>query len=234
MIDNKKVMAIIPARGGSKRLPRKNTMPLKGKPLIGWTIEAAQKSKYIDSVFLSTDDENIADISKHFGVDIPEFRPKELASDKATTQSVVLYTLEKHAQDIDIILVLQPTSPLRTEEHVDEALELLIEKGAFSVVSVTPCEHPPMWSNTLPKDGSMGQFIRKESNVRSQDFGDFYRLNGALYLYDVSKLKEIGSMEYRHDSFAYVMSNETSVDIDTDLDFKFAEFLLSSKTELRC
>ncbi|RYU67840.1 acylneuraminate cytidylyltransferase family protein [Aliivibrio finisterrensis] len=226
MINNKKVMAIIPARGGSKRLPRKNVLPLKGKPLIGWTIEAAQQSKYIDTVFVSTDDQEIAEVAKQFGVDVPELRPEYLASDIATTQSVIFYTLETFGKDVDVALILQPTSPLRTAKHIDEAIEMLINKNAESIVSVTPCEHPPQWANTLPSDGSMGEFLRPEAFQRSQDLGEPYRLNGAIYVYDTIQLKERGEMLYTDKTFAYVMENKKSVDIDTQLDFEYAEFLI--------
>lgn len=227
MINKKKVMAIIPARGGSKRLPGKNLLLLNGKPLIGWTIEAAQKSKYIDTILVSTDDQKISDISQQFGIKIPELRPEMLASDTASTQSVVFYTLEKFGKDIDIVMILQPTSPLRTSEHIDEALELFIQKEAFSVVSVTPCEHSPLWSNTLPQDGSMGAFLRRDALQRSQDLEEFYRLNGAIYAFDVKKLKERGEICYTNESFSYVMNNRVSIDIDSQLDFDIAEFLSS-------
>lgn len=226
MISDKKVMAIIPARGGSKRLPRKNVLPLNGKPLIAWSIEAAQQSKYIDTVFVSTDDQEIAEVSQKFGVDVPELRPEKLASDTATTQSVIFYTLDKFGKDVDIVLILQPTSPLRTAKHIDDAIEMLINKTAESIVSVTPCEHPPQWANTLPSNGSMGEFLRPEAFQRSQDLGDPYRLNGAIYVYDTIQLKERGEMVYTDKTFAYVMENRNSVDIDTKLDFEYAEFLL--------
>ncbi|WP_061039814.1 cytidylyltransferase domain-containing protein [Vibrio coralliirubri] len=229
MIDTKRVLAIIPARGGSKRLPRKNVLPLAGKPLIGWSIDAAKKSKYVDQVFVSTDDQEIADASSLFGVDVPELRPDHLASDTATTESVLTYTLEKFGRDVDIIVLLQPTSPLRTAQHIDEALDLFIEKQAFSVVSVTPCEHPPLWANTLPEDGTMGDFIRPEALKRSQDCGDFYRFNGAIYIFDARKLMEYGEIRYTEESFAYVMENRVSFDIDQQLDFELAEFFMNKE-----
>ncbi|MGF1762551.1 cytidylyltransferase domain-containing protein [Aliivibrio kagoshimensis] len=228
MINKKKVMAIIPGRGGSKRLPRKNVLTLNGKPLIGWSIEAAQKSKYIDTLFVSTDDQEVAEVSRSYDVEVPELRPGELSSDIATTESVLFYTLNKFGCDIDIVVVLQPTSPLRTAEHIDEALELLIKKDAFSVVSVTPCEHSPLWSNTLPEDESMGEFLPTETMKRSQDLDKYYRLNGAIYCFNKYRLKEIGKICYTSESFAYVMGNDVSVDIDTQLDFDIAELLLKS------
>lgn len=220
-------MAFIPARGGSKRLPRKNVLPLAGQPLINWSIEAGIKSQYIDRVFVSTDDKEIADVACQLDVELPELRPAELASDTAKTEDVLLYSLEKFAPDIDIVVLLQPTSPLRTAEHIDEALEQFIQQKAFSVVSVTPCEHPPLWSNTLPKNNSMGDFIRHEALSRSQDISQYYRLNGAIYIFDVKKLREYKEIRYTSETYAYKMSNEVSFDIDNKLDFDLAEFFMS-------
>lgn len=229
MISGKRVIAIIPARGGSKRLPRKNVLPLGGKPLIGWTIDAARDSKYIDDVFVSTDNQEIADISAQFGVVVPELRPSYLSTDVATTQSVVFYTIEKYGNNADIVIILQPTSPLRSAKHIDEALELFVHKEAFSVVSLTPCEHPPLWANTLPENGSLGYFLSHEANKRSQELGQFYRLNGAIFIYDIVKLISCGHMSYRNDSYAYKMGNEFSVDIDSALDFEFTKFIMKDK-----
>ncbi|MEF3021846.1 acylneuraminate cytidylyltransferase family protein [Vibrio mimicus] len=229
MINGKRVIAIIPARGGSKRLPRKNVLPLADKPLIGWSIEAAQKSKYVDEIFVSTDDQEIVDVASEFGIHVPELRPIELASDTASSSDVLIYTLKKFAQQSNIVILLQPTSPLRAAEHIDEGLELFIAKDAFSVVSVTPCEHSPLWANTLPDDASMGDFIRPEALQRSQDLSQFYRLNGALYIFDTSQLLEFGHICYTSRSYAYVMDNRISFDIDQQLDFELAEVFIQKQ-----
>lgn len=231
MINNKRVLAIVPARGGSKRLPRKNILTIAGKPLIHWTIEAALNSKYIDEVLISTDDADIADVSSKYNISLPELRPSGLSTDQASTQDVILYTLQKFGGDFDIVVILQPTSPLRQSEHIDGAFELFIKNEAFSIVSVTPCEHPPIWSNTLPVDGSMGKFLNKDSNKRSQELDSYYRLNGAIYIYDVRKLISNGEMKYTNKTYAYKMCNRTSVDIDTQLDFDFASLLLNKATK---
>lgn len=226
MINGKKVLAIIPARGGSKRLPRKNILPLGGKPLIGWTIEAAQNSTYVDDIFISTDDQDIADVASQFGIIVPELRPEELSTDTATTQSVLFYTLKKYGGNSQIVVLLQPTSPFRSAQHIDGAIESLVEKSAFSVVSVTPCEHPPQWANILPENGSMKDFLRLANNKRSQDLGEAFRLNGAIYVYDLYRLLTIGEIVYREDTYAYKMPNDTSIDIDNQIDFDMAEFFL--------
>ena len=157
---NKTFLAIIPARGGSKRLPRKNILDLCGKPLISWSIEAALKSKYISKVVVSSDDEEILNISSNFGADIIK-RPYELANDTATTFDTVKHTIDNF-ENYDYIVLLQPTSPLRNENQIDEAIELLEEKQADAIVSVCEMDHSPLWSNTLPKDGNMRGFLREE------------------------------------------------------------------------
>lgn len=226
MLNNKRVLAIIPARAGSKRLPQKNILKLGGVPLIAWTIGAAKKSRYIDDIFISTDDENIVNIAENFGLDVPELRPDYLSSDNATTESVVLYTLKKFGKEADIVLLLQPTSPFRNSCHIDEALELFEEKEAFSVISVTPCEHPPEWSNYLPENNSMENFIRPKSLKRSQELPVSFRLNGAIYIFDAVRLLNVGGINYDKKSFAYKMSNKDSIDIDNQFDFDMAEFFM--------
>lgn len=226
MINEKKILAIIPARGGSKRLPRKNVLSIAGKPLISWSIEAAKNSKYIDKIKVSTDNVEIAAVAQEFGVPTPFLRPEELASDTATTLSVILHELNNSVEDVDIVIVLQPTSPLRTTRHIDEAIELFEQNIAVSVVSVTECEHSPLWTNTLPKNRSMYNFITPEKLKRSQDLDTYFRLNGAIYIYDVSTLIERNAIFYCKDTYAYVMGSEFSVDIDNYQDFKLAEFLI--------
>ena len=221
-----KVLAIIPARGGSKRLPNKNILDLCGKPLIAWSISAAKKSKYVNDIIVSTDDIEIAKVAKKYGANVPELRPEELASDTATTQSVIMYTLEKFGKDADLVIILQPTSPLRDHIHLDQAIELYLKKGAFSVVSVTPCEHSPLWSNTLPEDRCLKDFLRVDQLKRSQDLEQYFRLNGAIYIYNAAELSKLGVLEYGKSSYAYVMDRTSSIDIDDYMDFKMAKFFL--------
>ncbi|ELU1436637.1 acylneuraminate cytidylyltransferase family protein [Providencia rettgeri] len=229
MINNKKIIAIIPARGGSKRLPRKNILPLAGKPLINWTIEAALGSKYIDDVFVSTDDTEISHISKLAGISVPELRPQYLSTDTATTRDVILYTLNNFGYNADLVIILQPTSPLRNQIHIDEALELFERKKAFSVISVTPCEHPPQWSNTLPINNSLYNFIDPINSLRSQELEKYYRLNGAIYIYNIDKYKTDDKISFCDKSYAYIMNNHNSIDIDSAFDFDIASFLVEKK-----
>ena len=223
---NKTFLAIIPARGGSKRLPRKNILDLCGKPLISWSIEAALKSKYISKVVVSSDDEEILNISSNFGADIIK-RPYELANDTATTFDTVKHTIDNF-KNYDYIVLLQPTSPLRNEKHIDEAIELLEEKQADAIVSVCEMDHSPLWSNTLPEDGNMRGFLREEIlNKRSQDLEKYYRLNGAVYICKTDKLLENKSFFLKDNIFAYIMDKKNSIDIDEEIDFEIAKVLIN-------
>ena len=222
---NKTFLVIIPARGGSKRLPRKNLLDLCGKPLIAWSIEAALKSKYISKVIVSSDDEEILNIAKEYKADFIK-RPDELASDTATTFDALKHTLE-NVEKYDYVVLLQPTSPLRTEKHIDEAIELLKEKNADAIISVCEMEHSPLWSNTLDEDLNMSNFLRDEVlNKRSQDLPKYYRLNGAIYIWKTDKLLQNESFFLKENIYAYKMNKKDSVDIDEEIDFIIAEKLM--------
>lgn len=230
MINNKKVLAVIPARGGSKRLPRKNVLPLQGKPLIAWSIEAGLNSSYIDRVVVSTDCDEIAHIATEYGADVPFMRPADIAGDTASTDSVILHLLSILAPEekADVIVILQPTSPLRSFKDIDRALEKLVEKQADGVVTVCECEHSPFWSNSLPDDGNMGTFIREDiKGKRSQDLPTCYRLNGAVYAFTVDSIVANQGLSYTESVFSIEMPALRSVDIDHELDFKLAEVVMS-------
>ena len=159
MINGKKILAVIPARGNSKRLPKKNLLPLKNKPLIQWSIEAGICSKYIDKIIVSSDNDEIIKKSKEAGADIIK-RPDILAIDNASSFSVIEHVIDNIDELFDFTILLQPTSPLRTYKHIDESLELLISKNADAIISVCETKHSPLWSNTLPDDGNMQNFMR--------------------------------------------------------------------------
>lgn len=225
MYKNKTFLAIIPARGGSKRLLRKNILDLNGKPLIAYSIEAGLKSKYIDKVIVSSDDDEILEVSKKYGAQLIK-RPEVLASDTATTFDALKHTID-NIEKYDYILLLQATSPLRNEKHIDEAIELLELKKADAIVSVCEMDHSPLWSNTLPKDNSMTGFLKDEvKNKRSQDLERHYRLNGAIYICKTDKLLEDKTFFLKDKIFAYKMNRESSIDIDEEIDFKMAEVLM--------
>lgn len=221
MYKNKTYLAIIPARGGSKRLPRKNVMNLEGKPLIAWTIIAGLKSKYIDKVIVSSDDTEILKIAEKYGSNILK-RPSEFASDTATSFDAVFHALT-NIEICNYTVLLQPTSPLRTSIHIDKAIELLEIKKADAIISVAKEDHSPLWSNTLPADYNMKNFLCDEvKNKRSQDLDSYYRLNGAVYICKTKKLLEERSFILKDKVYAYIMDRKCSIDIDEELDFKFA------------
>lgn len=229
MIGQYRVTALIPARGGSKRLPRKNIKLLVDKPLIAWSIETAKASKYIDRVVVSTDDEEIKQVSEQYGAEVPFLRPEHLSNDHASSFDVIKHTIEQLGIEYQnhLIVLLQPTSPLRLVSEIDTALEFFVQKNAKGVVSISETEHSPMWSNTLPEDVCMSDFIRPEvQGKRSQDLPKFYRLNGSIYIYETKKLLEKKSIFYDETVFAYETSQNTSIDIDTELDFFIAETLM--------
>ena len=225
---NKTFLSIIPARGGSKRLPRKNLLDLCGKPLIAHSIEAALKSKYINKVVVSSDDEEILQISQNFGANIIK-RPDVLASDTATTFDAIEHTI-KNLEKYDYVVLLQPTSPLRDEKHINESIELLKEKKADAIISVCEVEHSPLWCNTLDVNLDMSNFLKDEVlNKRSQDLEKYYRLNGAIYICKTEKLLENRGFFIKENIFAYIMEQENSVDIDTKLDFEIVRTILGEK-----
>ncbi len=233
MYKNKTFLAIIPARGGSKRLPRKNVLNLKGKSLIAWSIEAASKSKYIDEVMVTTDDKEIAEISKNFGANVPFIRPDYLSNDFSERSEVIKHAIEFYKNELekkfDYLIYLQPTSPLRDEIDIDKSIEYMFDKNGDAVVSVCEVEHPVHWSGKLPEDKNMSKFLDNSVvQLRSQDLEKYYRLNGAIYICNVQKFLEEGCMFLKEDIFAFEMTQEKSVDIDTKLDFKIAEVLMGS------
>ena len=232
MIGQYRVTALIPARGGSKRLPRKNIKLLVDKPLIAWSIEVAKACKYVDRVIVSTDDEEIKRISEQYGAEVPFLRPEYLSNDHASSFDVI-----KHAIDFltlsrsnELIVLLQPTSPLRLASEIDAALEFFVQKNAKGVVSISETEHSPMWSNTLPEDGCMSDFIRPEvQGKRSQDLPKFFRLNGSIYIYETLSLLEQSKIFFNENVYGFQTSLETAVDIDTGLDFSIAETIMKNR-----
>lgn len=231
MIGNKTVLSIIPARGGSKGLPGKNIKMFMGKPLIGWTIESARRSSYIDRVLVSTDSFEIGEIAKTYGAEIPFMRPKELSNDQASGNSVISHALDWVEQNEHIIydyfVLLQPTSPLRETWQIDEAIiKLNANKSANSLVSIKEVSEHPYWMKKLNDKGYLEDFIdKKESVSRRQDLPQVFIVNGALYL---SKPKYFQKYQnfYLFDCLPYLMDQTTSVDIDDLNDFEYAETMM--------
>jgi len=232
MFREHRILAIIPARGGSKGLPGKNTRELGGKPLIAWSIAAGRQSGFVDEVAVSTDSPEIAAQASNYGAAVPFLRPEALATDEAKTIDVILHTIawyDNQAVTFDLVLLLQPTSPLRTAADINLALELYFSKGAQAIVSVCQADHHPWWSNVLPADGGMQEFLRPEClNAGRQKLPVYYRLNGAIYLADIDFLKRNRSF-WGEKTFAYLMPKERSVDIDDIVDFRLAEVLMATR-----
>lgn len=232
MPQKKTFLAIMPARGGSKRLPRKNVLDLGGKPLIAWSIDAARDCPYLDEVMVTTDDAEIADVARLHGANVPFLRPSALASDTVASFDAIKHAIDFYQHELgkefDFIVLLQPTSPLRGARDISAAIELLEQKKADAIISVCEVDHSPLWMNTLPDDLSMDKFIRDEvKNVRSQDLPKNYRLNGAIYICRTSRLLAEGSFFISENIFAYIMNRNASVDIDDISDFRLAQSLLS-------
>ncbi|MGC5324873.1 cytidylyltransferase domain-containing protein [Brevibacillus sp. SYSU BS000544] len=230
MIQDKKVLAIIPARGGSKGVPRKNIRELCGKPLIAWTIEEAKKSKYIDRLILSSDDQEIIAVSREWGCDVPFVRPKELALDTTPGIEPVLHALEL-LPGFDYVVLLQPTSPLRIVEDIDLAIECCADSIEGYCVSVVKQDKSPYWMYELDQVNRMKKTIQLDDKInttRRQNLPDVFSLNGAVYVAKVEKIKESGSFLTEH-TIAYVMPRERSFDLDEELDFYVAETILNKR-----
>lgn len=227
-----KILAIIPARSGSKRLPRKNILNLAGKPVIAWSIDAAKNSSYLSEVVVTTDSLEIKKIAEDYGASVPFIRPENLSNDTASSFDVVKHCIEYYQTQLnktfDYIILLQPTSPLRTSKDIDCSIELLFKKNADAIVSLCEVEHSPLWTNTIDNTLSFDSFLRDDvKNKRSQDLPIYYRLNGAIYICKTSELLKQKTFFFEKNSFAYLMDKEKSIDIDTLIDFKLAEILLS-------
>ncbi|WP_279117848.1 cytidylyltransferase domain-containing protein [Fusobacterium varium] len=221
-----KILAIIPARSGSKGLKDKNIKMMNGKPMIAYTIEAAQNSKIFEDIIISTDSEKYAEIAKKYGGSVPCLRDKKLANDNAKSSDVILDILNRVEKKYDLFILLQPTSPLRTEKNIIEAYKMYLEKKANSVVSVCEMEHSPLWANILNEEKRMDSFLRGiDVNGNRQELETYYRINGALYIANVEYFKKYQNFYYK-DSYAYIMEKENSIDIDDELDFKIAEYLM--------
>ncbi len=225
------LLAVIPARGGSKGIPRKNIRLLRGKPLIAYSIEAALNVDTIDSVIVSTEDEEIASIAKDYGAEVPFLRPKKLSYDDTPGVDPVLHLLEK-LKSFNEILLLQPTSPLRTIEDIQGIIEFKRNKKCPSAVSICEVSKHPYWMLRLSPSDLLEPFIRHQSlfSLPRQQLEKAYVPNGALYICDIPWLKAQGNF-VGPETRGYLMPTERSVDIDTQLDWLWAETLMHKGKE---
>lgn len=225
-----KILALIPARSGSKGVRNKNIKALNGKPLLAYSIDCAKESGVFSDIIVSTDSPEYADIAQKYDASVPFLRSKTTATDTASSLSVILEVLKNLKEQYDILILLQPTSPLRTPQHIKEALHLFNTKQADSVISVTPFPHSIAWVNSLDINTlSLHHFVKPEYlNKRRQDLPSTYMLNGAIYIFRVNKLSENFNM-FCKKSYAYIMDKKYSYDIDDEEDFAVIEALLCHK-----
>jgi len=228
LINKQKILGIIPARGGSKGLPRKNILSLANQPLIAHSIDQANQSKYIDKLILSSEDQEIIDICKSYKIDIPFKRPKSLSEDGTSGLDVVLHAVE-NIVGYDLVVLLQPTSPLRHAKDIDNCIEKLINRNVNACVSVVETSKSPYWMFELNEHQNFIPVIKNVPLVSiRQELPITYAINGAVYVAKINWF--IQKKEFITDeTIAYVMPKDRSVDIDTKEDFLFAEYLFSKK-----
>lgn len=239
MIQGQRVLAIIPARGGSKGIKDKNIRTLHGKPLIAYTIEAAKCSQYVDTVLVTTDSVEIADVAREYGAYVPFLRPAELASDTAKTIDAVMHAVtwvkehmdhqgqrdsEGVLRDYNILVLLQPTSPLRTAEDIDGALEWYEKKGAIPLASVSQVEQHPILMRSIEENGTVRKLLSCQSTIRRQDMSAYYYVNGSIYINQIQDLTYETS--FNDNPLAYIIPPEHSIDIDNEKDLILAEYYL--------
>lgn len=227
-----KTIAIIPARSGSKGLRDKNIKLLAGKPLLAYSIEAAEKSGVFDEIMVSTDSEHYAAIAREWGASVPFLRSQTTSSDSASSWDAVKEVLKNYAnigQKFDAFCLLQPTSPLRTSQDIKAAYDIF-QRADTAVISVCEVEHSPLWCNNLPENNSLEGFIMRGNDKQRQAHKKFYRLNGAIYFVRTEAFFE-DSYLFRKGSYAYIMDQLRSVDIDSEIDFMYAEFIKISQED---
>ena len=224
------LLALIPARGGSKGIPRKNIKKLCGKPLIAWSIEVAQESDLVDKVVVSTDDEEIAEIALSYGAEVPFLRPPELAQDETPGIDPVLHALSRLPK-FDTLLLLQPTSPLRTASDINGILKMFQEHQAPAAVSICESSKHPNWMFYCGEDGTLSPFKDIQIATRRQELPNIYAVNGALYLAKTNWLRENKSF-FSTDTLGYTMPSDRSVDIDSPFDWEVVEFLMKKNKQI--
>ncbi len=223
MLNGKRILAMIPARGGSKGLPGKNIRPLGGRPLIAWTIDAALGSRIIDHLVLSSDSAAIIRVAQEHGCDAPFIRPADLSTDSAPGLAPAKHCVQM-LPGYDYLVILQPTSPFRSSEDIDRAIQTCIDANAASLVSVTKASQHPSWMSHIDKDGRLSHITKDPAPTRRQDLSPVYALNGAIYVVKTNWLHDADSL-LDADTLAFSMPEQRSIDIDTALDFRIAEMM---------
>ncbi|MFH1303999.1 MAG: acylneuraminate cytidylyltransferase family protein [Planctomycetota bacterium] len=230
------VVGLITARGGSKGVPRKNIQLLAGKPLIAWTIEAALQSQELDRVIVSTDDKEIASISRRFGAEVPFIRPLELALDASSHVDVVLHAIDWLAEhedyDTEYVAMLQPTSPFRIAEDIDGAIQFARKKNAKSVIGMMKAPSHPVCLRSMNEEGLLLEIFpqQEESALRRQVLTDVYAFNGALYVLRADSFRVDKTFRPYQETYGYKMPTERSWEIDTEWEFTVASLLMENIT----
>lgn len=227
MIQGKSVLAVIPARGGSKGIPKKNIKMFSGRPLIAYTIAAARNSASVDTVIVTTDSEDIADVARSFGAEVPFMRPAELALDSSKTIDAIVHacdTMARLGRAHDVVVTLQPTSPLRRAQEIDGALEVFAEHGMLGLASVSEVTENPVLTRRIDESGVMHPLLPMSSTVRRQDMPKFWHVDGAIYVNLSQRLDADTSLN--DNPIAYVMPPLRSSDIDCIEDLIRAEEIL--------
>lgn len=232
MYKNISLLALIPARGGSKGLPNKNILDCAGKPLIEWTITAAKNGNYIDDVLVSTDSEAIAAVAKRAGASVPFLRPNQLATDDSSMLEVAKHAWENHlnakGEHFDYVVLLQPTSPLRTSDHINDAIEFYFsnrQSDNDTLVSVYQIDQKYGWLMQSPNESEYIKFCLEvcTKNPQRQQLKPYYLPNGAIFIVRGS---ESGNGFYRGKTIPFIMKASDSIDIDSSNDLKHAETIL--------
>ena len=230
------ILGLITARGGSKGLPRKNILPLAGKPLIAWTLEAARRSRRVDRVVVSTDDQEIASVSRQWGAEVPFIRPAELARDESGHMDVVIHAVDWLAREQhycpDYVLLLQPTSPLRSTEDIDAAVDLILARGADSLIGICEVQQHPYLVRKITEEGRLADFMADvpppgSTERRRQNWPPAYVENGAIYLTRTTVLLERRTF-LPEKTIPYIMPMQRSLEIDNAWDMRLVEAVISS------
>jgi N-acylneuraminate cytidylyltransferase len=229
MIGQRRVLAIVAGRGGSKGLPGKNVAMCGGRPLVAWSVEAARSARSVDRVIVTSDDQAIIAAAREAGADAPFVRPAALASDEASMADVVLHALDSCGEGFEVGVLLQATSPLRLGEDIDGALEALERTKARSVTSVTESPKSPLWMFTLDPEGRLRSLLPgADPQRRRQELAKTFTLNGAIYGFEIPWFRS-GRRFIDEGTLAHVMPAERSVDVDAAVDLALAEVLLSRR-----
>lgn len=235
MIDlGSRFLALIPARGGSKGIKDKNIRPLAGKPLISHTIEEAKKFGGLADIFVSTDSEKIAECARKHGADVPFLRDAKTAGDTAKMEDMareVISRFREMGRNYEIIMLLQPTSPMRKFSHMKEALELFQNLNLKGLASVNIVKEHPLFLRSMDKNNRFTKLLAANSCARRQDIGDYFFVNGAIYINRASDIMN-KDFAFNENEFGYLMDRDSSVDINELADLHYCEYLMKEKYQL--